>query len=388
MVTKEAYWPLVINGIFYRRDIIIKTIEKRTEFQLAKELGEMEKNMTTRCWNHINFEKTEKMLLSGSVKKKIPFYEYYKEQEILEGIPEEEIEKQTFFKERKRLHHNRSHLFVLFYHNGLKVIFKEKEFEELIKTIFAYKISRLLDIKIVPPTVPGRIDGEGGCVQLFVENDRSNRAYFENLSSIEKGDLYLYIFLTGLVDTHYENILISKKCLKPVFVDLDTIKIIRAEFEEVPPFEMIPIGDPFLDQKDYKKLYLQKPIKSEIPPLEDLEKIFTGLKEDKILFLRKRFKMTDKNATSFFKHKEAWWVKYSRKDRITRYLLPFSSESLSDKTLRKLKKIDKKSIRGLLKLYKMDSYIGAKETYWSSVINGIFYRKNLIFKAIEKRRIH
>ena len=332
---------------------------------------------TTECWDHINFEKTEKTLLSGTIKKKIPFYEYYKKQKVLKGIPEEKIEKRTFFKERKKRHHNESHLFVLFYHNGIKAIFKEKPRFSIRKTIFAYKISRFLDLKIVPPTVPRKIDGEEGVVQLFVESNRAKRAYVENLSSIEKGHLYLFIFLTGLVDTNHDNLLISKRCLKPVFVDLDTTRIIRAEFGENPPFERVAIEWPLLDEKSFTKLYLQKPIKSKIPPFENLKRVFPGLKEDKILYLKKTFQRADKNTISYFKYKQAWWIKYSKKNRIIRYLLPLSGESLPAKTLRKLKKLNKKSIKELLKPYKMDQ----------SVINGIFFRRNLILKTIEKRKI-
>lgn len=332
---------------------------------------------TTECWDHINFEKTEEMLLSGPIKKKIPFYEYYKEQKVLEGIPEEKIEKWDFFKERKQKHHNKSHLFVLFYHNGLKAIFKEKPRFLIGKIIFAYKISRLLDLKIVPPTVPRKIDGEEGIVQLFVEGNRSDRANVENLSSIEKSHSYLFIFLTGLVDTNYNNLLISKRCLKPVFVDLDTLQIIHAEFGEDPPFERVAIEWPLLDEKNLTELSFQKPIKSKIPPLENLEKVFPGLKEDKILYLKETFKRADKNTISYFKYKQAWWVKYSKKRRITRYLLPLSVENLTAKTLRKLKKLNKKSIKKLLKPYKINQ----------SVINGVFHRRNLILKKIEKRKI-
>ena len=179
-----------------------------------KTLYKLEKH----CWNDIDFEKIEKMLLESSIKLKTPFYRYYKNQESAKGREEEEIEKDFFYKDLKKRHYNKNPLLVLTYYNGLKAIFKGKRYEydrlfEAHKNLSGYNISKFLNLKIVPPTVIRKINGQRGYVQLFVENIKDYpHEYLDALSPFQKSDIYVYIYLTGYLDLSEGNLLISKKC--------------------------------------------------------------------------------------------------------------------------------------------------------------------------------
>ena len=225
-----------------------------------------ENNSGNKCWNDIDFKKTERMLLETPIKEKIPFYEYYKNQEVLKGKTKEEIEKNSFYVKRKR-RHEYSPIFVLFYHNSLKAVFKTKLYNQkkpysVYSAVSAYNISQVLNLKIVPPTVIRKIDGKEGVVQLFVENISENKEKnLDNLSPIQKSNIYIFFFLTGITDVQYDNVLISTKCLKPVLVDNDGMVLMHAQYGKYPPFKMLRLkGYPFLDEEDYKNVPFEKAV--------------------------------------------------------------------------------------------------------------------------------
>ena len=119
-----------------------------------------------------------------------------------------------------------------------------------------------------------------------------------------------------------------------------------------------------------------------------LEKTFLSLNDNalrKSLKIKhnaefKRVKQKYKSI-SYFKYKGAYWISPHTKDPlfIYKHLLPLQSiHDYSPQTIRRLKKLDKKSIEKLLvKDYKKDQ----------SLINGIFHRRNLILEELEKLKI-
>ena len=342
-----------------------------------------DKKVTAKCWNEINFKKTEKLLLESPIKSKIPFYEYYKQEQLSKGKTSQEIDKEYFYKDRRKKHYTKTNLFVLFYDNGLKAIFRvfHNSFSEsLSKSISAYKISEFLNMKIVPPTLLREVDGKTGTVQLFVENILNlnySSKYLKNLSLTQKNNLYLFLFLTGQYDVHYENILISKKCFLPVFVDHDKLSPeIQVQWGKI-PFQYYPIKENYInfDKKYYESVPFEEAEILKNPSFEVLKKTFSGLSLYRINQLEKLINHDFKlESISYFKYKDAYFIQEPRS--IYKHLLPSPTvKTYSKKTVKKLERMDEKILKDLVVGYlKQDQ----------AFINGFLHRRDLFLKELKK----
>ena len=215
------------------------------------------------CWNDIDFEKTEKLLKESVIIKKIPFYKYYRKKYLLtENSTQEKKDhhdsrkkhdsrkrKERFYNynKRKKSFYEKRHLYVLFYLNGLKAIWKGENHnrieEEIAKNrdhaITAYNISKFIGLKLIPPTVSRSINKRRGAAQLFVEHINDNKLYnIRKLTNKEKTNLYTLAFLLGHTDLHKHNVLISKNCGFPVLVDNNSIGKAVVEKYGSAPFEI------------------------------------------------------------------------------------------------------------------------------------------------------
>jgi len=243
--------------------------------------------------------------------------------------------------------------------------------------VSAYNFARFLELKIVPPTVIRNIDGKEGVIQLFVENisNKDRGTYLDRLSPVQKSNMYIFFFLTGMEDVGYHNTLISKKCLRPVSIDNDSMGIVLNQYGSLFPFRIFYIKNykTVLSEEDYKKAPFEKALILKKPSVKTLEKTFFGVKEDKMSFLKGRAKKY--GVLTYFKYKNAYWVKYYTGKfpvKFMKHLLPLNNiEDYSPQTIEKIKALDKKTI---IKL----SPIGKR-----SVINGIFHRRNLILEGID-----
>ncbi|MBC6414868.1 MAG: hypothetical protein GDA46_00510 [Bdellovibrionales bacterium] len=339
-----------------------------------------DKKITSKCWNEINFKKTKELLLKSPIKSKIPFYEYYKQEQLSKGKTSQEIDKEYFYKTRKSYHYTRNEMFVLFYDNGLKAIFRgiRKNFSKpynLSKNASAYKISEFLNMKIVPPTVLREVDGKKGTVQLFVENIKYLREDLKNLSLNQKNNLYLFLFLTGQTDLHHKNILISKKCFLPFFVDQDGLSPqTQVQWGEI-PFHYYPIKENYVkfDKKYYNSVPFEEAQILKNPSLEVLKKTFSGLSLYHINQLEKNINDYKLGSISFFNYKNSYFIQEPRD--IYKHLLPPSPvKTYSKKMIKKLEQIDEKILKDLVVGYlKQDQ----------AFINGFLHRRDLFLKELK-----
>ena len=236
------------------------------------------------CWNDIDFEKTERMLLESSIKSKVPFYQYYKNQMMAgKRVTKQQIENDAIYKHIKKKHYNHKPSFVLFYNNGLKAFFKGKRYEydrlfEAHKNLSGYNISKFLNLKIIPPIVMRKIDGAWGSIQLFVENIKDYPPeYLDGLSSVKKSDIYVYIYLTGYLDLSKGNLLISKKCFLPAVIDLDSITFPSLIQYSKTPFRAFHGDGTVLDRRDYELAPFEKAMSLKSADFESIENTFPGL---------------------------------------------------------------------------------------------------------------
>ena len=329
------------------------------------------------CWNDIDFKTTEKMLLESSIKSKIPFYEYYKNQEIAKGKTEKDIIEDSFFLTRKKHHYNKKAIFVLFYHNGLKAIFKTNYSENLFdihKRISAYNISKFLNLKIVPPAVMKNIDGQWGAVELFVENIKDYPPeYIDNLSPIQKSNLYVYTFITGIIDLSYSNILISKKCFLPVIIDNDESNFVLMEYGKI-PYRRFPINREYsvLDKRSFKVAPFEKAVIFKKPSFEAIEDTFPGLTFKYKNMIRKKLLLN--KSISYFKYKTFYFISFP--EDLHKHLLPIKKYSdYSPQTIKRVKLLDERAIKSL-------AIDNLKES--TTFVDGILHRRELFLTEIKR----
>ena len=143
------------------------------------------------CWNNIDFKRYEKYLLTKTPLSKLV-------------IP------------------NTENVFILNFSNGLKTIFKPNRTNfELASSLRAYHFSQILNLKLIPPTVIRKIDGEIGIISLFINSTDLDfltvKGANYRLNDIKKKirvKIYIFNFLLGGWDSFPNNTIVQKNdCL-------------------------------------------------------------------------------------------------------------------------------------------------------------------------------
>ena len=334
--------------------------------------------LTSRCWNDIDFKKTEKLLAESPIEKKIPFYKYYKNQKLSRGYTKEDIEKSRFYRKRKEKHY-KDPIFVLFYSNGLKAVFRgygSNRTDSMDSHITAYNISNFINLKIVPPVVRRFVNGKEGVVQLFIEHGDETVEYIKQLTPIQKTDFYTFGFLIGHTDFSKSNILISKNCLLPVLVDNNYFRIaLNKEYGSVPfaSYPSFSFRDKFLNRFDFESIPFEKTIILKDFSLESLQNTFVDLSLDEIKYMKRNYE--DKGSIHYLRYKNQYYVKI--KPRIYKYFIPPSKniEDYSTETINKVRMINEDLLRDLA-----HGFLKKQNTF----LEGFLYRKDLFLKAIEE----
>ena len=312
-------------------------------------------------------------------------------------------------------------IFILFFDNNLKAVFKPSEPHDREKSILAYRFSNFMEFYFIPPTVIRTIDGETGPVQLFVEgnsiglltaarnssfmstlfnafripyffsgrgkkkateismsdnhNDTFNR---QNLSEIQKSDIYIYYFVLGNTDPGPSDILISRRCKLPVLIDNDDIELTYHSYGDYPytPF----LADKDLDissTEDFKTFPLNK-VQFLKTSLFELEKSLPDMKVNDFnnfkKFIQKAFEWTSlsENGIYFVKWKGNFWIK---KNFETHFIYKNPPFVFSGKTLKNLKRLNEGILRDLF--LQKDR----------SKISGWFHRRDVIIEVAKKNQI-
>ena len=332
------------------------------------------------CWNDIDFEKTEKLLKESAIIKKIPFHKYYRKKYLLTDNTRKEKEK--FYNYRKKSFYKRNPLYVLFYSNGLKAIWKgkEKDYDSgsiakgRDRSITAYNISKFIGLKLIPPTVSRSIDEKEGSAQLYVEHISDNKtSKIKELTNKEKTNLYTLAFLLGHTDLGYDNVLISKNCGFPVLVDNNAIgRAVTERYGSTPPFESLNRYKN-MNEIDFKSIPFEKTVTLQNPSLELLKNTFSDLSFHKIKRQNRLFVVN--NKLTYIIHKDRIYI--YRRPELYKYLTP-TSKNIQDhslKTIKKVKILNEASLKEIV-------YGHLKED--STFLNGILYRKEQFLEAIKE----
>ena len=321
-----------------------------------------------KCWNDIDFKKTEKLLRTLPVKNSIPLREHL-------NLPE-----------RPFTPYERP-AFVLILDKNIKAVFKTRCGELPLNCgseLMAYRFSQLMKFKLVPPTVIRTINGKKGTVRLFVDGvtgqDYNSVKY---LTSEQKSDIYTFYFVLGENDAGEKHIILGRNCKKPALIDNDTMITVRAIFKygdfpffsyKIKNLEVLSLDHPkkwhgFPFDK-VKFLKFNRPFKE-----STLKKIFPNMKETFLFILKTFHSDTLNNELHFVKWKNAYWIKLNLIDR-KHIFKDFLPTVFSQRTIKQLEKIKVSDLS--VPFYNKD----IPKWYFS----GFIHRKNIILKEAQKLR--
>jgi hypothetical protein len=113
--------------------------------------------------------------------------------------------------------------------NGLKAIFKpEDKLFNSFAEVAAYRASKFLGLRLVPPTVLKKYKNLHGSLQFFVQpssqNLRDEKAY-QKLSTKDQSDMCLFYFVLGKWDSHMGNQIITQYNNKAYLALIDNTSI-------------------------------------------------------------------------------------------------------------------------------------------------------------------
>ena len=313
-----------------------------------------------RCWNDIDFKKTEYQLLTSPILTRISIEEYLKIKQF-PGNPE---------------------VFILFFKNGLKGVLKPNRSDyQMYFSVMAYRFSQFMEWKLIPPTVVRTIKGETGSVQLFIESKTFNK---QHLSPIQKSNIFIHYFVTGNKDAKQKHILIGKNCRMPALIDNETAFLNTYIQYGDYPFIQYPIKNlrfALSNIKDYEKFPINKIQSVNLNQVNSgvkfLKKTFVGLSMEDLNDLSRMFfdKYSPQNLY-FVKWKNSYWIKFNlyQMHLISKEFLP---RVFQKKTICKLKSLNSNVLNSFLPSSAPFSL--SKETIFS-----ILYRRDIILKEAKK----
>ena len=325
------------------------------------------------CWNDINFKKAEETFSKSPIIKAIPFYEY-------SGVPKHSRKKYL----KKFIKKGFSPYWILFFDNGLKAFAKSGGFRRHINTLQTYHFSQLTNFRFVPPTVI-RFKHS---VQLFIDNsltkEETKTFLLNNLTPIQKSDIYIFHFLFGLTDPHLENILVSKNCNRPAFIDNDWFTLSYIKYGDYPfiYFNLSKMKMPALSIEDYKSFPLDKVQSLNKSSIELWKKHFQNVQIKKNIFLDYVDDLLN-HTLYFVKWRNGYWFKTNFKfyQPMWKKLKP---TIFSKKTLKNLKKLNGHDLDAIFSLLEKKYNYKLDENLKKSYISSVLYRKDILLKEAKK----
>ena len=282
----------------------------------------------TKCWNDIDFQKTEFLLKKLPVKKK----------EVIKSYNDEKPD-----------------VSLIYFENNLKAIFKpERELLEQASALRAYHLSQLLDFNFVPPTVIRTIDGKRGMLRLFVEGTSGDQLDSIVLKEKEKNKIYIFYFILGEIDHARKDLVIGNNCRKPALFDSDEnmmfFSVIR--YGDFPYFRYPAINNNLTNNIDYRSFPFNEVRKVSIFDKTQLKKIFKDMEQiylDDLIHADLKDNNVWENMLYYIKWKNFFWIQLNLKD-VSHIYKDFVPTSISKKTIRRLKKLNRNDLNSFSSL--------------------------------------
>lgn len=159
----------------------------------------------------------------------------------------------------KDIYHKSMHVYLITLSNDLKAIFKTRNIQNYAE-VAAYRISKYLNQRLVPPTILRTIDNVEGSLQFFVT---SSNQTLNNLPQKTLSDAILFSFIFGRIDgfAHGENFIIQKNQTTNIaLIDNATIlSLQKGKYGNSLFFRYSPVKNPKINNYSSFPFHLAKP---------------------------------------------------------------------------------------------------------------------------------
>lgn len=315
--------------------------------------------INTHCWNDIDFQEAESLLLSLNVQKITSIYEYL-------NIPDRQYNPTAL---------------LLFLDNGLKAVFKPNRSSRQIQAaLMAYRFSQFMNFKFIPPTVTRTINDKKGVVRFFVENaDELKCKFIKNLTPLEKSNIYVFYFILGEWDANKYNVLFEKVSGKPVLVDNETNTTVSFIPYGDYPFRLFKIKSQEMiisSSAEYKQFPFEEVKKINNYSMTYLKNMLHDMTEPEFnnyfipwCFERRAF-LHDGNMY-FVRWNNGYWIRHNF-TYYTEIFKDFLPKVFSEKTINQLKKLNYRILDSFLPDFSINK----------AIIYGILYRRDVLLREV------
>lgn len=152
----------------------------------------------------------------------------------------------TFLKKQGKVTKGGSSMLFVMLESGLKAVFKPGLYQYA--EVAAYRASKMLGMRLVPPTVFRTINGEQGSLQFLVQSPLDLKKMpnfneiFKKVSPKDMSDMHIFYFVFGQWDSHRGNQIISIHGNKARLALIDNAGILHRSYTQYGDYSFIEKG--------------------------------------------------------------------------------------------------------------------------------------------------
>jgi hypothetical protein len=282
-----------------------------------------------------------------------------------------------YCKEKNKKYSSDNAVILVTLKNGLKAVFKTDE--DRFAEVAAYRASTVLGLRLVPPTVFKKYNGQKGSLQFFIDTDidlLDDPSYLAKIDPKTISDMKLFYFIFGQWDINRGNQIIQK-CKDDYFLALiDNAGMIN--------LQQVCYGDfPFVRRgySDNRKDSWDAPFPFNTatclknPTFEDIDKLLDFMSQDEKLKYYNRCK--DGSITYCF-WRNALWIQYYKN---TPEVTPNYIDDYYQDTLEAYKKLDTQVLQDIWK----ESYKVLENKKTDKLVDAICARRDQVLQHAQMK---
>jgi hypothetical protein len=306
---------------------------------------------------NLNFDSIETMLAHEEIKSKIPIRQYL-----------QQTGKDSDFD---------NDVYLITLNNNLKAVFKPEG--DKYAEVAAYKASKLLEIKLVPPTVLRTIDGVQGSLQFFVESDidlLKDRSLLSQLDPHVSNAMKLFYFIFGQWDINTSNQIIQQNNGKLYLALIDNAGMANPQQVRYGDFPFVCVAYDNNRNDDYSALFqFENPMSLKHPTLEQLRTAFSGFfPVEQIDLMWNRYK---RQTITYCIWRNALWIQFYKGHP---NVMPNYVDNYDETTIEMYKKLTEDSLKNIW----AEALTDSAQTKIQKLINLTLERRNQIMRDYEK----
>ncbi len=264
--------------------------------------------------------------------------------------------------------------------SGLKAVFKPGEYS--FAEVAAYKASKHMGLRLVPPTIMRIVDGVEGSVQFFVDSSidllkGDNRVHFlRKIYPKDRSDMTIFYFVFGQWDLHAGNQIVSISGGKPHLALIDNAGMLHKQHIQYGDFAFIQKGEnPDVTSLHTPTFPFHKVVTLKPGPLSKLHALFSPFIAKRHI---ERIWERHKPITYVIWDNALWMQMY----RYNPSVQPLKTKRYYASTLHALQRLDRDSLRNI-----WSNGMKTDQDYYEELIDLILERRGQVLKAAEEKGI-